>query len=120
MVDTDDTKFVVFEGSYGNWTPIFVWDCGSGAPETPTVLGVFHVGIKGYSFGEQWGYSCYYYTQFYGNYLIHTGLYYANTWIPMDTSMNIRNSHGCVRLDPPNAKWIWDNVSAGTTVVTME
>jgi hypothetical protein len=120
MVDTDDTKTVVFQGSRGHWDILYVWDCGSGAPETPTILGEFSVGAKGYSFGEQWGYSCYYYTQFYGDYLFHTGLYYANTWTPMDTAMNIRNSHGCVRLDPPNAKWIWDNADTGTTVVTIE
>ena len=27
-------------------------------------------------------------------------------------------SHGCVRLDIDNAKWIYDNVPGGTTIYT--
>ena len=35
----------------------------------------FKVGAKGYSFGQNHGYICYYYTQFLGNYLFHSILY---------------------------------------------
>lgn len=119
MVDTDDTKTIVFEGYYGHWDIKYVWDCSTGAPETPTVLGVYQVGLRGYSFGEDHGYSCYYWTQFYGDYLFHTRIYWANTHDLRDASMNAQTSQGCVRLYDEDAYWIWQNVPSGTTVVTM-
>ena len=118
MVDIDDPVTVVFEGSAGNWKVKYAWDCSTGAPDSPTVEGVFSVGMKGYSFGEGHGYSCYYWTQFYGDYLFHTRKYYANTHNVMDGRMNQRVSEGCVRLYDEDAIWIQDNVPAGTTVVT--
>ena len=40
---------------------------------------------KGYSFGH--GYTCYYYTQFYGDYLFHSSPYYVNSNRVMDPTM---------------------------------
>lgn len=120
MVDIDNPRTVVLEGSQGNWKVKFVWDCCTGAPDSPTVTGVFEVGIKGYSFGEDKGYSCYYYTQFYGDYLFHTRKYYPNSRELKDGRMGERVSEGCVRLYDEDAIWIQENVPAGTTVVTTE
>ena len=86
-----------------------------GAPATPTVTGEFAVTGKGYSFGN--GFTCYYYTQFYGNYLYHSVLYYQNSFRVMDGRLGMHLSHGCVRLDIDNAKWIYDNIPYGTKVV---
>ena len=117
MVDIDDPKVLVLEGSQYNWDVKFIWDCCTGAPETPTCEGTFSVGIKGWSFGEGNGFSCYYYTQINGDYLFHTRLYYANTWDLMnEDNLGNRHSHGCVHLLDENAKWIWDNVPSGTTI----
>ncbi len=118
MVDTDDTCTVVFEGFEGNWKVKYVWDCCTGAPSSPTVLGVFSVGMKGTSFGEDKGYSCYYWTQFYGDYLFHSRKYYPGTHDLLDARMNEQISEGCVRLYDEDAIWIQDNVPVGTTVVT--
>lgn len=118
MVDIDNPRTVVFEGSQGNWRVKYVWDCCTGAPESPTVTGVFEVGIKGYSFGEGKGYSCYYYTQFYGDYLFHSRKYYPYTHTIKDGRMGVMVSEGCVRLYDEDAIWIQENVPAGTTVVT--
>ena len=54
------------------------------------------------------------------HYLFHTRIYWANTHILRDVSMNTRVSQGCVRLYDEDAKWIWDNVPEGTTVVCIE
>jgi lipoprotein-anchoring transpeptidase ErfK/SrfK len=35
----------------------------------------------------------------------------------MNSSLGSNISHGCVRLKTSNAKWVYDNVSSGTTVV---
>lgn len=116
MVDTVNCKLGVFRGFKGNWSYAQFWQCSTGAPQTPTVLGEYSVTGKGYSFGH--GYTCYYYTQFYGDYLIHSGTYYQGTFNVMDDRMGVHISQGCVRLLIDRAKWIWDNVPIGTKVVT--
>lgn len=63
------------------------------------------------------GYTCYYYTQFYGDYLFHSIPYYQGTFNPMDSRMGMHISQGCVRLPIGRAKWIWDNVPLATKVV---
>lgn len=34
-----------------------------------------------------------------------------------DGRLGMRLSHGCVRLAIENAKWIYDNIPSGTTVI---
>lgn len=71
---------------------------------------------KGKSFGS--GYTCWYYTQFYGNYLFHSVLYKQGSMsVIIDGRLGINASHGCVRLNINNAKWIYDNIPRGTKVV---
>ena len=62
--------------------------------------------------------SRYYFTQFYGDYLFHSVLYYQNSNRVMDGRLGINASHGCVRLAIENAKWIYDTIPRGTKVVT--
>ena len=116
MVDTSLNRIGVFRGSKGNWSWSRFWMCSTGKPLTPTVLGEYRVTGKGYCFGH--GYTCYYYTQFCGDYLIHSVLYYQDTFNVMDGRLGMNLSMGCVRLDINNAKWIYDNVPYNTKVVT--
>jgi uncharacterized protein YjdB len=115
-IDTTNCLFGVYYGSKGNWTNRYMWLCSPGTKATPTVKGTFSVGSRGYVFGS--GYSCYYWTQIYGDYLIHSVLYYPGTNIIMEGTMGVPGSHGCVRLDIQNAKWIYDNIPSGTTIVS--
>ncbi|MCB6201567.1 L,D-transpeptidase family protein [Extibacter muris] len=115
LVDRKLHKVGVFAGKKGGWTNMFYWDCGDGAPSTPTVSGVFNVGIRGYYF-DSGSARCFWYTQFYGNYLFHSVLCYKDGRI-MDGRVGMALSHGCVRLQISNAKWIYDNIPYRTTVV---
>lgn len=115
LVDTANTRVAVFNGQKGSWNLQKYFLCTDGAPWTPTVRGVFSVGVKGYVFGH--GYSCYYYTQFYGDYLFHSTLYREGTFIHKDNRLGMHLSAGCVRLDISNAKWIYDNIPSRSTVV---
>lgn len=115
MVDRQTCRVGVFRGQRGSWSYIQYWTCSTGAPSTPTPTGEYTVTGKGYSFGH--GYTCYYYTQFYGDYLFHSIPYYQGTFNPMDGRMGMHISQGCVRLPIDRAKWIWDNVPLATKVV---
>lgn len=116
LVNCNTHKVGIFQGWSGNWNPVNYWDCTTGAPSSPTVKGTFRVGSKGYYF-DSGSSRCYWYTQFYGNYLFHSVLYSKYNGSLVDGRLGMSLSHGCVRLDINNAKWIYDNIPVGTTVV---
>ena len=116
MVDTTNCYVGIFTGGRGHWSQWGYWLCSVGALSSPTPRGEYTVQAKGYSFGH--GYTCYYYTQFYGDYLIHSNTFYQGTFNIMDGRMGVNISQGCVRLPLDRAKWIYDNIPYGTKVVT--
>jgi len=116
LVNRSTHKVGVFQGRQGNWNCIQYWDCSDGAPSTPTVEGTFRVGSRGYYF-DSGSSRCYWYTQFYGNYLFHSVLYSKYNGSLVDGRLGMPLSHGCVRLHINNAKWIYDTIPSGTTVV---
>ena len=115
VVDRDNTKTIVFSGGNGNWKVLKHFDCSVGAPGSPTVTGNFTVGDRGYSFGH--GYTCYYWTQIYSDYLFHSVKYYEGTRSIMDGRLNAHISAGCVRMDINNAYWIYSTIPSGTRIV---
>lgn len=115
LTDTVGCRTGIFRGSRGNWKLWSFWQCAPGKNESPTVLGEYSVYGKGLSFGH--GYTCWYYTQFYGDYLFHTQPCYTGTFNVMDSTMGQRASAGCIRLTTDHAKWIYDNIPYGTKVV---
>lgn len=115
VVDTDACETYTFTGSAGNWKPRFLWKCSPGKPSTPTVKGFYNVTGKGYFFNTSEN-TCYYSTQFYGDYLFHTITFKRGTWEPDDARLGMQLSHGCVRLSVENAKWFYDNLPIATRV----
>lgn len=105
----------IFSYSNKRWNLTKVFKCSIGAKDSPTVTGSFKIGYKGYSFGQEKGYVCKYYTQFYGNYLFHSILYDLNGNI-LDDRLGEEISHGCIRLEIQNAKYIYDNIPEDTSV----
>ena len=116
LIDNTNNKVGIFNGSRGNWSLVQFWTCTTGKASTPTVLGEYQVGSRGYSFGH--GYTCYYWTQFYNDYLFHSVLYDEDTFRIQDGRLGQNLSHGCVRLDINNAKWIYNNIPSRTKVVS--
>lgn len=116
LVNRSNHTVSIYTGSKGNWTRIKRFACGDGKPSTPTIEGVFSVGIKEKSFGH--GYTCWYATQIRGNYLFHSVLYYPGSMTRIkDGRLGMGVSHGCVRLAIENAKWIYDNIPRSTRIV---
>lgn len=118
LVDNGANRVGVYRGGRGSWTEVRSMACSCGKRSTPTVRGTFSVGSRGYSFGENKGYSCYYWTQFYGDYLFHSILYNPYSHVVQDGRLGAGLSHGCVRLAIGDAKWIYDTIPRGTTVVS--
>lgn len=119
LVDTHKNRVCVLKGKKGQWNVHKFFKCSCGAPGTPTVRGKFTIGNRGRSFGEDKGYSCWYWTQFHGNYLFHSVLYNPGSQRSLqDGRLGMNLSHGCVRLAIGNAKWINRNIPSGTKVWT--
>lgn len=116
LVNRTTHKVGIFQGWQGNWNYVQYWDCSDGKASTPTVEGVFRVGSRGYYF-DSGDSRCYWWTQFYGDYLFHSVLYNKYNGALNDGRLGMALSHGCVRLDINNAKWIYDVIPSGTTVV---
>ncbi len=115
VVNTTTCKTGVFFRNGNSWDYMYYWLCSPGAPSSPTIKGVFTVQAKGYGF-YSYGSWQYYYTQFDGDYLFHSTTYNEDGSI-QDDRLGMQLSHGCVRLNMNNSKWIYDNIPAGTTVV---
>ena len=118
LVDRAACRTTIFAGSAGAWNLLYDWQCAPGKPSTPTVGGEFTMGSKGYYF-DSGNARCYWYTQFYGDYLFHSVLYSKYNGRLMDGRVGMQLSHGCVRLPIEKAKWIYDNIPTGTKVVVF-
>lgn len=114
-VDTQKCLVGIYQGSQGQWTQVQQFLCGPGKAASPTVKGEYTVTGKGLSFGKT--YTCWYYTQFYGDYLFHSILYQPGSkTVIQESGLGKQSSHGCIRLSIENAKWIYDNIPNGTKV----
>ena len=129
LVDKTKFKVRVYQGSRGNWTRIKDWRCTHGGSDTPN--GVFtiddHVTKRDARYGwadfdySSAAYACHISA---GNYF-HSILYnkgtrgnpYNQSGNILDPKMGTTYSHGCIRLELDNAKWVWDNIPFGTRVV---
>lgn len=105
--------------SSGEYKPVKAMVCSTGYA---TKLGTFSLGEKmrwhtldGPCYGQ-------YCTRIYGGVLFHS-VWYSGYNNPATLSVSSYNrlgttaSHGCVRLCVRDAKWIYDNVPSGTTVI---
>ena len=118
-IDTTNNWLYLYYGYQWNWSLVDYWRVSTGAASTPTVIGEFTVESKGYYFGDEDGFRCYYYTGFSGPYLMHSILYFPGTFDVMDSTIGRNVSHGCVRMVIERAKWIYENIPYGTKVVTV-
>ncbi|WP_275844442.1 L,D-transpeptidase [Caproicibacterium argilliputei] len=118
LVDTKDHRVGVYTGRQSHWKQLYSWQCADGAAGTPTVKGEFAVQARGYYF-DSGAVRCFYYTQFHNGYLFHSVLY-QQTPTPTalaDGRVGVALSHGCVRLQLANAKWINQHIPTNTKVV---
>ena len=118
LIDKSSHYLSLYRGSQGRWSQDRSWRVDVGAPGTSTPSGVFNLGTKLLYF-DSGTCRCWYASQVTGSIYLHSVLYFQ-TGSPsriMDGRLGMSISHGCIRMELSNAKWIWDNVPAGTTIV---
>ena len=119
IVDRAAHRVGVFKGSKYNWADAKYYKCCVGKPSTPTISGTYNIKSRGKYFDTGTKGRCWYFTQINGNYLFHSVIYDRQNSPKriIDNSMDAAVSHGCVRLDLENAKWIYDNIPKNTKVI---
>lgn len=100
--------------------------CSTGMKATPSDVGDWTLnGRKAtWCYFPKWGSHARYWTRINASIAFHSVIY--NTTNLMDLSVSSykklgkRASHGCIRLTVNDAKWVYDNVPAGTVVTIRE
>ncbi|WP_205703183.1 L,D-transpeptidase [Caproiciproducens sp. NJN-50] len=94
--------------------------CSSGEEGSETPTGTFTVTDRGESFyNPAVKEGAYYWTRFYKTYLFHSLPFDENEDMEPQEAAKLGTpaSHGCIRLETENAKWIYDHIPKGTAVV---
>ena len=117
-VDCTQNRVCVYQGKKNKWNLKYYWKCATGKKQTPTIKGKFKVSGKVSHFGEKKGYSVWYATKIKYEYYFHSVLYkpYSKTVIK-NGKLGANLSHGCIRLQMANAKWIYKNCKKKTTII---
>lgn len=114
--DLKNKDTYVFEKEDGKWVQLYKWKCTIGKAETPTITGMFYINGRKPSFGTE-NYSVKYATRIKDGYYYHSILYDSTGTYVIDARLGQALSHGCIRLDPQNAKWIYENILDTTPVI---
>ncbi len=112
------------DGSNGYIIPVKTLTCSVGLPSTPTPTGTFYTPDK-YRWhtlmGPSYGQYC---TRISGGILFHSVAGYNMTSYNIHArdynKLGSPASHGCVRLNVRDAKWIYDNCRLGTKVTISD
>lgn len=108
----------VYEGSMNDWTLIKTFESSTGLPGKETPKGVFSVTGRGdWFFSEEFMQGGKYWVQFMGDYLFHSLPFNRDQSEIVDYTLGVPASHGCVRLNVEDAKWLYDNVGDDTKVI---
>lgn len=130
-VDTVNQLTYVYQRNENNEYDLMdIWATSSGKPSTPTIQGEFTLRPLKYGGDGEWylfaSWPCWvnYCTQISGNYCFHSppmnvrGVY-EKTPMSSISEMMYAKSHGCVRLLPRQAAFMWHNM-AGCRVQTYK
>ena len=115
-VDLTRTRLYVLEYADEGWQLIKNLPCSVGDAAHPTPSGRFEVSYKSVSIGKENLYLCRYALCFYGGYMLHSVLFDWGGTSVIDGRLSMRISHGCIRLDYAESKWLYENIPIGTTV----
>lgn len=108
-------KVIIYTGYKGNWTVLKTFPCATGSAYTPTPEGIYDIYAKTW----MWDFNAYMVTNvslFYGGMAFHSYLLNYNG-SDYNSSLGRPMSHGCIRMKPDDAAFIYNSIPMHTTVV---
>lgn len=140
LLTTDECELYVNYTSFSSKSDFFVWvdikrqivqvfqqknnffflirriPCATGKTTTPSKRGIFYLQDKGSVFyNYEKYYKCYYWSKYSGNYLLHS-IPYSLEGNPLNTTLQKKVTHGCIRMSYSDAKWFYEFVPLNTTI----
>lgn len=123
-ISLSDQRVYAFEWTESGYTHrIRSMVCSTGLDSTPTPTGTYRASgpVSRWCYFPKFGFWAQYGYRIRGNILFHSVLYVrANESSLKQSSLDnlgSKASNGCVRLTVENARWIYENCPAGTTVI---
>ena len=116
ITDLKNKYTYIFKKDKDEWIQLYKWQSTVGKPSTPTIKGRFYINGRKPSFGSD-EYSVKYATRIKDGYYYHSILYDSTGRYIKDARLGQELSHGCIRLETNNAKWIYENILDSTTVI---
>lgn len=116
ITDLKNKYTYIFKKDNGGWNQIYKWKSTVGKPTTPTIKGRFYINGRKPSFGTD-EYLVKYATRIKDGYYYHSILYDSTGKYIKDARLGQELSHGCIRLETNNAKWIYENILDTTTII---
>lgn len=108
----------VYEGSNNNWNLIKEFPSSTGIDGEETPKGIFAVTNRGeWFYSEEFQQGAKYWVQFMGDYLFHSLPFDESQNNIVDYTIGEPSSHGCIRLEVEDAKWLYDNVDNDTKII---
>lgn len=118
FVDISEQKTYIYTGSINNWSLEKEFLCSTGIENKETPVGLFEVQTRApWFFASKYGQGGKYYVQFMGNYLFHSIPFAEDQETILDETLGEPASHGCIRLNTDDAKWLYDNVSDSSKII---
>ncbi|GAB6168717.1 hypothetical protein JCM1393_11770 [Clostridium carnis] len=113
-----EQKTYIYNGSKNNWNLEKTLSCSTGLPGKETPKGVFAITGRGeWFFSEEFMQGGKYWVQFMGDYLFHSLPFDETQSKVLDDTLGTPASHGCIRLEVEDSKWIYDNVGNNTKII---
>ncbi len=116
VTDLKNKYTYIFKKDNGVWSQLYKWESTVGKPTTPTIKGIFYINGRKSSFGTD-EYLVKYATRIKDGYYYHSILYDSTGKYIKDARLGQELSHGCIRLETNNAKWIYENILDTTTII---
>lgn len=117
-LNLDEQKTYVYKGSTNNWDLVKEFPCSTGLPGKETPKGIFAVTNRGeWFFSDEFDQGGKYWVQFMGDYLFHSIPFDETQSVILDDTLGTPSSHGCIRLNVEDAKWLYDNIANDTKII---
>lgn len=114
----EEQNTYVYEGSSNNWKLVKNFQASSGARGQETPKGTFSITGRGdWFFAQASQEGAKYYIQFMGDYLYHSLPFDESKTNVVDATIGKPASHGCIRSNVEDAKWLYDNIPDHTKVI---
>lgn len=117
-VDINNQTVSIYNGYTNNWSLVNKYICSTGIAGEDTPMGIFTVTNRGeWFYSKDYGQGGKYWVQFLGDYLFHSLPYDESQNQVLDYTLGTPSSHGCIRLNTEDAKWIYDTIDDDTKVI---